>query len=220
MAIYTAITGEYDTLNELNKMENGIDYVCFTNNKRLKSNTWNIEYISDNNLNNMYLAKKIKMFPNEYLSRYETTVWLDGKFQITGNLTEYISRYQRTESILCFPHFSRNCIYEEAARCIVDGVGIKNDIVRQISKYGGEKYPCDNGLYEMGCIVRQNQDELIIRLMRMWWDEVVEYSYRDQISFPYVCWKLNYLPDISDQNIYKNKWIECKRNYCKALGSF
>ena len=218
IAIYTAITGEYDHLEDPQIIVDGVDYICFTNNSNIKSDVWNIRLISNNSLSNMYLAKKVKLFPNEFLDDYETSIWVDGKFQIKGNLTEYIELYQKREPMLCFPHFSRVCLYEEAARCIVDGIGIKEDIIHQITEYKESGYPCDNGLYEMGCIVRKHNDDRVISLMESWWNEIVTFSYRDQISFPYVCWKAGFSPDICDQNIYKNKWLSCKRNHSKAFG--
>jgi hypothetical protein len=53
--------------------------------------------------------------------------------------------------------------------------------------------------------------------MEEWWKEIEKFSYRDQISFPYVCWKNDFKPDICDQDIYNNEWLLCTRNYSKAF---
>ena len=217
IVVYTCITGEYDCLNDPLFFAPGIRYICFTNNKELKSDVWEMRYIFDENLDNMYLARYVKFFPNKYLEGFETSVWVDGKFQIIGDLREYVSVYQNDKPILCFPHFARKCIYEEAARCLVDGIGQKRKIIDQITKYNGEAYPLDNGLYETGCIVRKHNDKSVIALMNDWWDELTSFSYRDQICFPYVCWKNHFSPDISDQDIYKNEWLLCKRSYNKDM---
>lgn len=214
--VYTSITGNYDELNEPLVKSSNIEYVCFTNNRNLTSKVWNIEYISSEILNDMYLAKRVKLFPDEFLSGFNTSVWVDGKFQIVGDINEYIMLYQKTKPILCFPHFERACVYEEAAKCIADGIGNKEDIVHQVANYERQRYPFDNGLYEMGCIVRNHNDEEVKKMMFSWWEEIRKYSFRDQISFPYICWKENFLPDICDQDIYKNKWLLCKRNYSKV----
>ena len=47
ICVYTCITGDYDNPKEIPKLEKGIDYYCFTNNKKIKSNTWNVIYIND-----------------------------------------------------------------------------------------------------------------------------------------------------------------------------
>ena len=39
ICVYTCITGNYDNLIEINNIEEGIDYICYTNNKEIKSKT-------------------------------------------------------------------------------------------------------------------------------------------------------------------------------------
>lgn len=217
IVVYTAITGDYDTLQSPTFFNDDIKYFCFTNNKKIRSDKWNVIYIDDEKLNNMMLAKKVKMFPDLYLPDNVTSVWVDGKFQVVGNLIEYIKRYERSSPILCFPHFARSCIYDEAARCVTDGIGNKKEIIHQIAEYERNNYPHDNGLYEMGCIVRNHNNPKVKELMNNWWLEVKNHSYRDQISFPYVCWKNNFKPDICDQDLYNNQWLLCTRNYSKDM---
>ena len=74
ICVYTCITGEYDDLKEIKNVEKNIDYYCFTNNKKIKSKTWNVVYIEDNELSNLLLARKTKImiFPKllSVLSRH------------------------------------------------------------------------------------------------------------------------------------------------------
>lgn len=207
LVIYTAITGDYDKLRTPLFENDNLTYVCFTNNPKIKSDIWNIEYIQDEQLDNRYLAKKIKMNPDLYFKEFETSIWIDGKFEVLGDFRTYIEKYGKDKPILCFPHFQRECIYDEAAVCLCVKKGKKEDIVRQIAGYYEEGYPMNNGLYEMGCIVRRHNDELVKKLMREWEKEVTYYSYRDQLSFPYICWKNDFVPDICNLDINKNLWM-------------
>lgn len=210
IVVYTSITGRYDDLKTPLYIDNETEYVCFTNNRQIKSSIWNVEYISDTMLDNMYLAKKIKMFPDLFFRDYETSVWVDGKLLIKKDLRTYIEKYEKTQPVLCFPHFERNCIYEEMAECIRVRKGNRNQLLKQITAYFQEGYPANYGLYEMGCIVRKHHDEFVKEMMQQWWEQVKKYSYRDQISFPYVCWKNDFKPDICDLSIVKNDWIEAR----------
>lgn len=208
VVVYTAITGEYDTLKEPLFIDNDVTYICFTNNHKIQSDVWHIEYVQDDSLNNMYLAKKIKLHPHLYLKEFETSIWVDGKFEVRGDFRSYIAKYEREQPILCFPHYERSCIYSEAAACLYFLRGNKRDIIKQISDYYTMGYPFDNGLYEMGCIVRRHNDEIVKKIMGDWWEEVRNYSYRDQISFPVACWKADFLPDICDLDIVNNDWLK------------
>ena len=67
ICVYTCITGNYDDLKEVKIKEDNIDYICFTNNKELTSNSWKIIYIEDNSLDNHYLSRKIKMLGHPYI---------------------------------------------------------------------------------------------------------------------------------------------------------
>lgn len=207
IVVYTAIMGDCDNLKDPEVIDDDITYVCFTNNRKLKSDVWNIEYDNSSESDNRWLAKCYKLFPNRFFKEYDISVWVDGKFQISGSFKNYIEQYGRTQSMLLFPHFYRNCIYEEAAECVSHYMTDTTRIINQIAAYRDEGYPFQEGLYELGCIVRKHHDSQIVLLMDQWMNQQKKYSIRDQISLPYVLWKNNYKPDICDLNINENEWI-------------
>lgn len=211
MVVYTAITGNYDILKDPLVISEDLTYVCITNNPAIKSNVWNIEYIKDDSLDNVHLARHIKMNPQDFFSDYETSVWVDGKYQILDDLRLYISLYQRQSNVLCFPHPERKCICDEVAACIMAKKGNKKDMVLQVSDYLKKGYPIDNGLYETGCMVRVHNDDKVKMLMKTWEEELFKYSIRDQLSFPFVCWLRDFKPDICDLDINRNPWLLQKR---------
>ena len=211
IAVYTCITGNYDVLRNPIDCGLDVDYICFTNNKSLHSDIWNIKYISDEKMDNIHLARYVKLFPHVYLKEYDTSIWVDGKFQIKADLKEYVVKYEKTKSMLCYPHFARDCIYDEAAVCKRIKNCVVADVDRQIDKYKNLNYPANNGLYETGCIVRNHHDIAIQTIMNDWWNEIEKFSYRDQLSFSYVLWKNEYQPDICDLDINENKWLSMVR---------
>lgn len=208
--VYTAIIGGYDLLKEPEYVSPHIKYVCFTDNKTLKSNTWEIRYIEDETLSNVKLARKIKILPYEFLNNEESkiVVWVDGKCQIKSDLRAYIRKYQKNKGMLCFPHMFRDCILDEVIELSIIKPEQKRESFIQLGKYLEEGIPFNNGLYETSCIVRDMEDVMIKKLMYQWWEEVNAFSYRDQISLPYIFWKNGYKPDICDMNVEKNAWLE------------
>ncbi len=206
--VYTAIMGEYDYLKLPLNVDNDLTYVCFTNNYKLKSDIWHMEYIKDKSLDNIHFARKIKIKPYLYLKDYEVSIWVDGKFSIHNDLKKYVEKYGRDKPVLCFPHHVRECIYDEAVACMWFHKGVKEKITHQVSDYYKAGYPFKNGLYETGCMVRRHDDEFVKKIMEQWYEQIENYSYRDQISFPVVCWKNNFVPDICDLNINKNNWLK------------
>lgn len=207
IVIYTAITGDYDILKEPTIRTDDLTYVCLTNNPHIKSNIWNVEYIQDTAMDNVHLARHIKLNPHLYFKDYEISIWVDGKYQIINDLRRYVQYYKKQSSILCFPHPERECICEELGACIFYNKGNSKDMIVQVADYIKDGYSMKAGLYETGCMVRIHNDDLVKKIMNEWECEIINYSFRDQLSFPYICWKNKFVPDICNLDINRNQWL-------------
>jgi len=208
IVVYTGIFGAYDDLKAPGYAGEGVDYVCFTNQHDIKSDIWDVRYVDDSDTDNNMLGKIYKCFPDRFFPDYEVSVWVDGKVQIKNDFRTYIEQYGRDKPILCFPHYDRKCIYNEVFACMTMYPGIKMQLMKQITEYYTDSYPEDNGLYELSCIVRNHHDMQVKKLMQNWMYEIEKHSRRDQISFPYVCLKNDFLPDISNLDARNNYWME------------
>lgn len=56
-------------------------------------------------------------------------------------------------------------------------------------RYKKEKFPDDNGLIESCLMIRKHNENDSIYLMNKWYEEIKNYSHRDQLSFNYIMWK-------------------------------
>lgn len=123
ICVYTCITGDYDKVNELSFKEKGIDYYLFTNNKSIKSNTWKVIYIENGKLDNIRLARRMKVLGNDITNKYEITIWIDGASYIKKSVKEFIRKYCHFNkySLVGFKHQIRDCIYDEAKACVYYG---------------------------------------------------------------------------------------------------
>lgn len=209
IVVYTANFGDYDDLKDPLFVDENIKYVCFTDNKNFHSSVWEVHYVDTKGEKVLPLTVRYyKFFPHKIFPEYEVSVWVDSKFLIVGNLLLYIEKYQKNHPMLCFPHYERDCIYDEAVECISIGKGDPIMLGGQIYEYYKEDYPKNNGLYEGGCLVRWHHDKKLQMVMQKWWEEIHKYSWRDQVSLPYICWKYGLNIDISDLDIEKNSYLE------------
>lgn len=188
ICVYTAITGNYDKLKEVEK-EEGIDYICFTNNKNLKSKTWHIEYIETNeDLSNLLLARKYKiLIPSMIKENYNISLWIDGAVIIKGSIHEFISQKCDIDnfSLACFKHSQRDCVYDEAA-AIIKFKKDKIENVKKIIDYLKQnEYPKHCGLNETTILVRRHDSKELDDAMMLWYEFVAHYCPRDQLSFNY-----------------------------------
>lgn len=203
IVIYTALFGNYCGLIEQPKLKN-IDFVCYTDRTDLVSKCWNIKVVKppfkdDNTRNNRYY----KIVPHLHLPNfYSISIYIDANFLILNDLNEVIDKL-KDNKLLCFDHNQtktdkRDCIYAEydAILEMVRKNGKFKDVPEvmksQVDRFKVEGYPKHNGLLSAGVLIRKHQDAEIIKLMDAWWKIVKFESKRDQLSFNYVAWKLNF----------------------------
>lgn len=210
ICVYTCITGNYDNINELVFKETGIDYYLFTNNKKITSNTWNVVYIDNvDNLDNVRLARKIKILGHDLLKKYDLTVWIDGNIYFKKKLNDFLSFCPNISeySFVGFKHSSRNCIYDECKACVKYKKEDKDIILNQIEFLKKENYPENNGLIESTIIFRNMNDKNVIKTCKIWFDMIMRFSCRDQLSFNYSAYKtkLNFL--LLDIDVFNNDYF-------------
>jgi len=208
-AVYSAIIGNYDQVKEPKYINPDLEYILFTDNPNLKSDRWKIKLIDNKDeLDNVRLARRIKILGHEYLEGFDYSIWIDGKLEINDDLREYIEQYRGKEPILCFNHYVNDCIYDEKAACVALEKDIPEIMEKQIQRYKEEGYPVHNGLVESGIMVRELRDKRVQKTMELWWKEIIDGSRRDQLSFNYACWKNNLIYDTTDLFIYGNKYVK------------
>lgn len=191
-AIYTCISGNYDTLREPTHITDGWDYICFTD-QQIKSSVWQIKQIPEelNYLSQIKRQRIIKILSERYLPEYDIVIWADANCIIKGNLDEFLLFSVKENNIAFKQHPSRNCIYDEFNACINYKKETTQNCNKLKERYLSEGFPKQFGLFETNVYIKKNKDEQVSKLMQMWADELIANSHRDQISLNYCIWKLN-----------------------------
>ena len=212
ICVYTCITGNYDDLKEVNK-EEGIDYFCFTNNKTISSNSWNVIYIENKELDNQRLSRKLKMLGHPKINNYDILLWMDASVVFNRSIKEFIHTYfNKGDNFVAIKHHSRSCIYDEAVACIEQNKDTKESIRRHINFLEKEKFPHQYGLCEMTVFIKNPKDSAVRKTMKLWFDIVCNYSKRDQLSFMYSIWKTGLKIKVIDLNVWNNDWFIWKKH--------
>jgi GT2 family glycosyltransferase len=218
--VYTAVTGNYDSLKTPSTVEPGWDYVCFTDNFETKSDFWDVRcYESDKLIelgaqkaeNSRRLSKFFKMHPHLLLSEYDESLWIDASLRIKGSIDEYVRRYLKKSDMLCLIHPDRNCIYEEAYMCIDRGLTVESQTLQQIERYRNEGLPEGFGM-PVGGIIYRKHTQTIEEFNALWYQETMAATPRDQLSFVFCCWKLALPFDFSYCDLFDNPYFEFYRH--------
>lgn len=186
--IYTAISGDYDSLKEPLFQNDLFDFVVFSD-RPLFSDRWTWMPLDFLHMDPVREAKRPKILPHIYLPQYEWSVWVDANIFITGDLSYYVNKcIDENKEIGLFRHPEREGIFDEAKACVEKSLDRDEIIDRQVERYTAEGAP-NLPLYECNFIVRRHNDPDVIPVMNRWWSEIDDGSRRDQISFPYAAWR-------------------------------
>jgi len=186
LTVFTAIFGDYDVLNEPLFVSSNIKYICFTD-REYKSKNWDVRVVPIVESTPRREARKHKILSHKYVDA-DISLWIDGSRYVYKDPFPYIKRLLRKSDIITGIHPSRNCLYDEAVKCINTNKGNPTNIMKQVAKYHKEGYPRDNGLINSTIMLRR-MTPVVIKVENDWWDELNNFSVRDQISFNYILWK-------------------------------
>lgn len=207
MVVYTGLFGNYDDLHEPLVTEKDVDYICFTDNAELRSEKWEIKHVACEHENMAVEVRKYKCLPHRFFKEYDISFWVDASGQIMKPLKPLIEEFMGESGILLFPHYERDCIYEEGAANILVHRDETAKLINQLYRYNNEMFPEHYGLFCGTYIVREHNREDISKCMEEWYEEILNNSARDQISLPYVLKRNHISPDLIDDLLYRNKWF-------------
>lgn len=172
--IYTAIFGKYDKLWEPSVVSNNWKYECYTD-EDINSTKWEIiktKPIIEGDSSRSSRFIKIMRVPLDD----EIIIWVDGCVEIVGDMNKLIAEIPNCPLVLqLHPHHTT--LEKELIACI----GAKKDeeklMRQQISRYN-IKTPYT--LTHNNIIIKRGD---VKEAMSLWWEEVKNWSKRDQLSF-------------------------------------
>jgi hypothetical protein len=178
--VYTAIFGGYDKLREPREKAPGVQYICFTDNRYLKSNVWQIRYCKPSG-DPLFQAKRIKVLAHEILD-CDMSLWIDGRIEL-HDLNGVFDRFRHDLALQ--KHTTRNCIYEEARFTKEIRRGNPARIDEAIKRYKAAGHPTNGGLWLGGIVLRRHSPS-VTAFNNAWWHEINSGTSRDQIILPFI----------------------------------
>lgn len=216
IAIYTCITGNYDSVNDPCYFSENVDYFMFSD-KRHEGTKWEQRSLpkdfSDNILNNRY----VKMHPFElFSSQYDYAIYIDGNIVSLSDLAPLTQLIDKSIGIGFHRHAYRNCICNEIEACKMFKKVDYKKLKEQVQGYIKEGFPKAYGMVEGNLIVVDLKSLIAKEILEDWWNEFCNNGdKRDQISLPYVLWKKGIaIEEVATigKNIYRNYKLQFKRH--------
>lgn len=151
-----------------------------------------------------FAAKHAKAQPFDYVDS-EVAVWLDSGARITSeHLIETCLDALGDADVAVWRHPERHNIVDESTTSAAMGKYDGQHCKAQAEHYAAQGLP--PSLYATGCVVWRNTIRNY-RFGQAWLSEMLRWSLQDQLSFPYVAWKLGVRPNTMPESLWRNPWI-------------
>ena len=110
----TFLFGDYEKMHEVAVKTPNCDYVLVTDNKDLKSNTWNIKYVDNPHPeDNFYMCWEVRYNPFKYVDT-DIVIRIDGSMGVAGNLDYLVDYFNKNNYDICLEmHPTRMNQYDE-----------------------------------------------------------------------------------------------------------
>jgi hypothetical protein len=188
--VYTVLLGDYEILNEQPvAQESQIDFICFTDNRNIRSNSWTFRYIEPAFPLDLARSSRVpKICPHRYLKEYDRSLYIDNSV-ILKKTPEIIFQELmegRNVDMVLLNHSYRDTVLDEFIAVEANRLDDLNTIFEQLNSY---QLTDPDVLLEKplkgGFLLRNHMCGNVVDTMEEWLAQVLRYSRRDQLSLNY-----------------------------------
>lgn len=183
--VYTCLIGNYEKLNELRTAaDSQIPRFCFTDNELLTSETWTIRLVSPAfPMDSVRSQRRIKILAHEYLPDFEASLYVDNTVGLKVTPESLFEQYFQNVDIAVPRHSFRETVQDEFLAVARDGLDEPSRIFEQLNHYQ-LAFPrvLDERPYWSAILLRQHHRPQVRQAMINWYNQVMRYSRRDQLS--------------------------------------
>lgn len=185
IAIYSAVSGGYDSLKLPAKLSPRFDYIFYTDQPAHGSGIYQIKPLPFFHADNTRQTRYVKTHPHQLLADYDIAIWIDANIMIMDDISPLIDQFiESGRPIAAIPHPLRKSVYEEVKACITHSKEDQELLATQEQHYHDLGYDCDD-LIESNIMMFKLGDERMSQFFTTWWAEIDQFTRRDQLSLNY-----------------------------------
>ena len=188
--VYTCIMGGYEALMEQPvAADSGTDFVCITDDPTLRSEKWQIRTVeSALPMDSARSSRAPKILAHRFLPDYDESLYVDNTVLLKEPPEMIFDELLPASAHMgLVKHSFRGALEEEFHAVVEAGVDAPWVCDEQMDHYRSIN-PEVLGQQTIWCgmLLRRHQVPTVQRSMERWWEHVLRYSRRDQLSFPFV----------------------------------
>jgi hypothetical protein len=180
--------GRYEQLNEQPiAAESDVEFVCFTDDHELRSDTWTIRVVEPRfPLDSIRSARYFKVMGPTLLDGYDESLWIDNTVRLRRTPEELLDSWLANAD-LAFPlHSFRTSVLGEFDAVATDGYDDPSRVYEQLIHYSAEREEILHERPYWTALLARRRTAEVDETMRLWFDHLLRYSRRDQISINYI----------------------------------
>jgi hypothetical protein len=187
--VYTALIGGNEALTvQPQANQTGVEFLCFTDNRELKSSSWKVHHVRPRFPDDpIRSARWLKiMGPSEHLEDFDETLWIDNRIVVKAPPDKLFDQALSASDLTLPLHDFRRSVRDEFRAVLQRGYDDPRRVRGQLAAYEAQapevlsQHP-----YWTGMLWRRNTLS-VAEIMHTWMAEVLRHSRRDQLSINYV----------------------------------
>ena len=212
LVVYTALVGPKEALNnplELLPADAGtdldLDFVCITDDASLTSPVWRFVLLPTRHLPPEKLSRRPKALPHEYFPDVQHSLYIDNTVSFKRLPQASDLATDRPYLLRAFQHARHTHLDQEAYAIAMLGYEDVGIICRQLDFYASRGALDDiTPLTTATVLLRQHHHPAVQQFGRVWWENILAFAKRDQLSFDFALRQagaqVDYLPGITRDN--------------------
>jgi hypothetical protein len=185
--VYTVLFGQFeDLLEQPVAADSGTDFLCFTDDPELRSDSWQIRLVQRAIPGDPARSSRYpKICAHRFLQDYDVSMYIDNSVLLTRSPEEILDALlPASAGLAAMAHSFRETVRDEFRAVIAAKLDAEWVCEEQLEHYR-LAYPDVLDLKPLvgGVLLRRHLRADVIEAMEVWWFNVLRYSRRDQLSF-------------------------------------
>jgi len=209
--VFTALFGGYeDLLEQPTAATSTLDFICFTDDPELQSETWRAVLVDP-----VFPADPVrssrypKICSHYFLHNYERSLYIDNAVLLHRPPEDLMEELLPEEAAMgAVSHSFRETLEDEFAAVLEAGFDTREVCLEQLRHYRRTR-PDILGLRPIagGILARRHRRPDVIDAMNRWWYHVLRYSRRDQLSLLVALAESSVDPVVAELDLHHNSFF-------------
>jgi hypothetical protein len=210
LAVYSVLFGRYESLIEQPVAASyGAHLVMFTDDPDLRSETWEVRYLAPRLPGDPARSSRWpKVFPHRLFPDHDVSLYIDNLVLLKRDPATMANELLPPESDMAsIRHGWRTDVLDEAAAVERLGLDAPWLVAEQLRHYAAsDPESLRGGLLSNGVMLRRHHAPGVMAVMDRWWDQILRYSRRDQLSLPWCLRAEGLQPLVHELDNFDNDW--------------